>query len=130
MRWARLVLVMVLAVGWTSAAAAECAWVLWVHRSTWNTSGKSSERWDIEKAFLSLEDCKQGKKEAWEDLIAWIEEHSKPIDLMGTAISTSKVEKVQDDEIRTSTTVGSATSGTTTRFHCLPDTIDPREKKG
>ncbi len=29
MRAARLVLVAVLVVGWTSAASAECAWVLW-----------------------------------------------------------------------------------------------------
>ncbi len=30
MRWARLVLTVMLMVGWTSTASAECAWVLWM----------------------------------------------------------------------------------------------------
>lgn len=82
MRWVRLVLAVMLIVGWTSVAAAECAWVLWVYNSV-------KVVWTVNSATPSYDQCERQKNK-----------------LARLAISVL-LEK----------------------FYCLPDTIDPREKK-
>jgi len=126
MRAARLVLVAVLVVGWTSAASAECAWVLWKRDYTmqkWTTGLKkrSETVWIIMQATDTRNECSAKKEEVWKDEITGWER----------AAATLKVEIRPFDSITIyHGQIGDMTSGTTVdTFYCLPDTIDPREKK-
>ncbi len=88
MRWARLVLAVSLMVGWTSAAAAECAWVLWMK---YFPTTEEPVYWEVVGARANQEDCIKARAFVAERTPDFAEESA--------------------------------------RLVCLPDTIDPREKK-
>ncbi len=74
MRWARLVLAVVLAFGWVSLASAVCAWVLWKRDYTmqkWTTGLKkrSETVWIIMQATDTRNECSVKKEEVWKDEI-------------------------------------------------------------
>ncbi len=88
MRWARLVLAVVLLVGWVSLASAECAWVLWMK---YFPTTEEPVYWEVVDAKANQEDC------------------IKTRDFMAERTPDFAKESVH--------------------LVCLPDTIDPREKK-
>ncbi len=88
MRWAKLVLTVILVVGWTSAAAADCAWVLWMK---YFPTTEEPVYWEVLVARANQEDCIKAR------------------DFM--------VERTPNFAKESAHLV------------CLPDTIDPREKK-
>ncbi len=107
MKRAIMVLTLSLIVGWTSAAAAECAWVLWEKKII----GMSVE-WNVVKAAPSFDTCEERRLTEWR---GWS-------DALGQG---EGIERVEGESL---TVV--APSGRTTRLWvCFPDTIDPREKK-
>jgi len=106
MRWARLVLAVVLVVGWTATAAAECVecvWVLWVYNS-------SNAVWTINGATPSYDQCERRK-----------------VALMLQAVSDIKPDKDRIKAFEHNYKFMHKVLGE--RFYCLPDTIDPRERK-
>ncbi len=89
MRWARLVLAVVLAVGWISVTVAECAWVLWMK---YFPTTEEPVYWEVVGARANQEDCIKAR--------AFIAERTPDF------------------------------AKDSAHLVCLPDTIDPREKKG
>ena len=101
MRPATMMLTTILLLGSASVAAAECAWVLWQHAlGSWVVSG----------ARPSYKQCEDYRRQVIELLIA---EHNWPKDRRESWIR----ERMESF----------AKKGTGST--CLPDTIDPREKK-
>ena len=114
MRWARLVLAVLLVVGWTSAAAAECAWVLWRH-SLIAVGIAKSVMWSIEEAYMNRDTCEGGKQKPWDRQMKILRE-----------IEATVLEQQPPNKVVTKNRGGGESH---IRFLCLPDTIDPREKK-
>ena len=114
MRWVKLVLALVLVVGWTSAALAECAWVLWDRLSV-NPSGEvGSLRWLIHDAYTTRGECNSVKLEGWEARVNQLKGTG------GTIILNQPGSII---------IVRAANGEVTQRLWCLPDTIDPRGRK-
>ncbi len=88
MRWARLVLAVVLVVGWVSLASAECAWVLWMK---YFPTTEEPVYWEVLGARANQEDCIKARDFMVERTPNFADESAHLV--------------------------------------CLPDTIDPREKK-
>ncbi len=107
MRWARLILTVSLMVGWTSAAAAECAWVLWEKKII----GMFVE-WNVVKATTSFDTCEERRLIEWRGWSEALGEHE------GT-------ERVEGESL----TVCAPSGCSSREWLCLPDTVDPREKK-
>ncbi len=121
MRWARLVLTLSLIVGWTSAAAAECAWVLWK---------KDLERpkdWEVLAAFESRRECIDNGR--WfvarvQTLMDQVYAKKPPQPPM-----TISVEKHKGGYTMNMNLTQEGLVVPYLDFVCFPDTIDPREKK-
>ena len=118
MIWARLILAVSLLVGWTSAAAAECAWVLWSQSSFSyvNRPEGGNMWWDVERGYQIFEDCTAGR-----DRLA--AHHA--------SVERSKPGTTDFSYNRENSTLGYIREGRykTLSYKCFPDTIDPREKK-
>ncbi|MDA2909800.1 hypothetical protein MYX04_02580 [Nitrospiraceae bacterium AH_259_D15_M11_P09] len=63
MRWAILVLVVVLAFGWVSLASAECAWLLWI-------GSTDDPGWRIEDVYEIHDLCKYYQEKAYKDQLS------------------------------------------------------------
>ena len=118
MRWARLVLAVSLLVGWTSAAAAECAWVLW-HNQTFRDIKppmKARSWWSADSGYGTRAECiaRRDKKIAHHASFQRAEPGTKDFLLNPENASLAYTRQ--------------GTRWTLT-FACFPDTIDPREKK-
>ncbi len=114
MRAARLVLAVSLLVGWTSAAAAECAWVLWKHGVSVVREVEES-LWMIEEAHTNRDACEGAKQRLWDSDMKRIRKGE------WTVLEQQPPNKV---------TIRHRGNGDLRiTFLCLPDTIDPREKK-
>ncbi len=124
MRSAILVLAVSLLVGWTSAAAAECAWVLW---SNWiemkviapkKTSSHGTVIWTLESAFENRQQCLAGKTE-WYSMEELRYQNQKTVrEFNSQEIAGRRRLHVWFDKNKL-----------TLSAICLPDTIDPRERK-
>ncbi len=128
MRGARLVLAMALLLAWTATAAAECAWVFWEEIEDKHIPrGKLPKlitEWTLHDAFSTQEECKVAKQRVWTfqaELYDKSKEFGEHIEKIGKApgsyLSISGRLKVGGYMIFQRT------------YLCLPDTIDPREKK-
>ncbi len=121
MRGARLVLAVSLLVGWTATAAAECAWVLWValHEKVGTVDGTT---WILGEAYNDQVACNADRPRQWEKVLIIARSQSRP---------ESRLLKVPGRSVTINypaSDIMPAWSKTYT-LHCLPDTIDPREKK-
>ncbi len=116
MRWARLVLAVSLLVGWTSAAAAECAWVLWQRLSIEGTQLGVGKQWTAESAYPAHTECTAVRDRTFIDVVAGLQ-----------AQPDTKVVNTNPSIAIVAYTV----QGTShvVNYTCFPDTIDPREKK-
>ncbi len=113
MRWARLVLAVMLVVGCTSAAVGECAWVFWQSITQMDSITVS---WKIDSAFSTRMEC--------------IARRDRDFEVLSTMLQTSP--GVRDIKRGSeSAALSYVKKGHTwlTRYVCLPDTLDPREKK-
>lgn len=110
------------------SAFAECAWVLWnKHESTYlyrNRAPEFSERWELHKAFATLEECKQIKQKIWEVTANRYEDLSQYKGI-------EKVDKVPYEAVFITLKESEhLVSGSQSQiFYCLPDTLDPRPKQ-
>ncbi len=112
MRWATLVLAVVLTVGLASVAAAESAWVLWVGRS----AGPS---WTIQAVYETRNACEHSKDNAYKDRLSRLK--SEP--------GVKNVQKGNPPYERLSYSVvprdGSRVIALSIRFMCLPEATSP-----
>ncbi len=124
MRWARLVLAVSLLVGWTSTAAAECAWVLW---SNWiemkviapkKTSSHGTVIWTLESAFEDRQQCLAEKKEYFNTYESHYQNQKTVREFNSQEIAGRRRLHVWFDKNKL-----------TLSAICLPDTIDPRGKR-
>ncbi len=117
MRWARLVLAVSLMVGWTSAAAAERAWVLWVKLLDTN---KIAWRWSLINAYETKDTCATSQAKVMKKVAdAARERGASDVKITEDGKSVIYTER-KDDPLSTRFF----------KYFCLPDTIDPRKKKG
>ena len=135
MRTPTVILTAILVLASASVAAAECAWVLWTYTHTPTVKGTDKtfdefgaaliddltqnrvwNKWGIENAFNTRNGCLTAKGELWKAARAAIERT-----LTLPENKTTEIRAVPKRRL----TVGDFVR----RFLCLPDTIDPREKK-
>ncbi len=114
MRWARLRLAVSLMVGWTSAVAAECAWVLWDKLSRSRPGTLGTERWLIGEAYTTQHECTSARLEGWESLVNKLE--------------CSQCTIMRNWPGRNLAVLSEGGLLLMQEYWCLPDTIDPREK--
>ena len=128
MRWARLILAVSLLVGWTSAAAAECAWVFWEETQESvvdpTTPPTFLAEWKRHNAYNALEECELAKARVWTYTAKrWKKEKE-------TSPALQEIGEVPGEYLSLVFRQKSGHQATYThRYLCLPDTIDPREKK-
>ncbi len=122
MRGARLVLAVSLMVGWASTAAAEGAWVVWIKKEDmlFEKHLQSFTSWELISAQPTREECLGVKAGVWETVA---DQYSDLSQYPGI----EKVDRVPHELLITTRKEG--LGGTTKTFYCLPDTIDPREKR-
>ncbi len=121
MRWAILVLAVSLLVGWTSAAAAECAWVLWSKSQSLTTDPRrTTTQLEIYSAYANANGCENARDAEWKRTL----ETYMGLHKMGM------YEYITGEE-RDKLVMGyrGEKDLDTVRYLCLPDTIDPRDKK-
>ena len=96
----------VLAVGFSSSAAAQCAWVLWTKLEVAQSPGE----WSIREAHSRRDDCIAGMRRAAE--------------------SARKLGETGHEDIAGGTFALASTPARVIRYgQCLPETIDPRGPK-
>jgi hypothetical protein len=120
MKWSTLIVALVLVIALVSVATAGSAWVLWNEyvKFEGQSTGESSVKfWDVINAFEDRQQC--------------LAQAAKYMESVTTRYQNSSDAKLTTDEV-----------GGRTRLHihfhnhteivsalCLPDTLDPREKK-
>ncbi len=130
MKQATIALTMVLLFGTGCVAATECAWVLWQENWQGSTAeltpimlfAPGSSSWRVKDAFSGRQGCIAARR----DLMASNRKAGLDEDFakLGEVLSVDE----------TSMTIAIPEEGGTSRliinsYKCLPDTIDPREKK-
>ncbi len=121
MKRATIVVAMILLLGSASLAAAECAWVLWVSIHGLLPDGDQVREWTDWEQIVSLEtqsECQQSKGREWNTLRQLVEDRSFR--------SEVKISEIQQEAVLLKFPGRGFEHYT---FHCLPDTMDPREKK-
>lgn len=118
MRWVLIVLPTVLLSAWTATGATEGTWVVWKR-----TIGPDSEEWSRHEAYLNKPQCQGfGITMALTQDVRSARAHPDYRDF----------ERGEDGTSYTFTKLKSEGTGSEpvyVGFVCLPDTIDPREKK-
>ena len=110
MRWATLILLMAVLIGTASIVSAECAWVLWGEsaiRSVELPLVQPELSYMIMRAHSTQQECEKQREvitPMWEK---HKEMHKENVEKMGGTVQVSY----------------------SARLICLPDTIDPRERK-
>jgi hypothetical protein len=117
-------------VGWVLAtlmlacavsASAECAWVLW-QENVLNVlqTNTYSQWWELHGAYTTHEQCLTVQQRIWDISVKNLEERQRD----GSNIKA--IRKVAHNYVSASLKSGGYSAE---KFICLPDTIDPREKK-
>ncbi len=119
MRWARLVLAVVLAVGWTSAAAAEGA------RMLWKKSLAQYKGWEVMAAFESRMECMQ----RGQLLAAQVQRQMEKVYALERPQPPVKVSVEKHPGGYTIQVTLDEFAITYLDIVCLPDTIDTRGKR-
>ena len=109
---------------------AECAWVLWEYTKLtnyWITEGKTEETntWSIPSAYPTSLDCYKVLKASWD----FASERTKKCQAV-KGCSNRIIKEVEPTLIVVSwepTRDNPNSSVHTTKFMCLPDTVDPRK---
>ena len=119
MRRATFVVTMMLLLGSASVATAECAWVLWNRSSELSAGvGSVSTLWVILDAFEDRMACVPERDRGWKREVKKYR-------------NSGSYKRVQDQpEDNGFFYLASTGEKGSVRFVCLPDTLDPREKKG
>ncbi len=120
MRPATAMLTTILLLGSASVAAAECAWVLWGNRVDLPKHPRSMGMSTITAAFEDRERCQR-------ELTKQLDREEK----VGQKSGADNIVRSDEDGLLTWSkgTVKVPERMVVTRLRCLPDTIDPREKK-
>ncbi len=118
MRWARVMLAVSLLVGWTSAAAAaECAWVLWLRKNATADIGAigvtEMRSWYIKETYEQLKECRLRREK----------ELNREEERLRKEQNTKWVGRPESHLVRHVTETGLITE---LHFYCLPGTLDPR----
>jgi hypothetical protein len=108
------------ALTWSATAYAECAWVLWVEKITPSESGAGSREWIIQAARPSRNECASDLKR---DINAV---NGKDIG----GVYWKRLGTLDAIEFRQRGADGVDQVIHTTRYVCVPDTLDPRGPKG
>ncbi len=124
MKRATIMLTVIAVLGSASLAAAECAWVLWTRVDTASASG-SRTNWEADTAYENFRQCKAGRKEAikqarrvWDEDVGIEREYVDE--------KTGEKQVVIEFQVRPGKR---AKHVRTVYYRCLPETIDPRERK-
>ncbi len=119
MKRAIMVLTLSLIVGWASTAAAECAWVLWAQVTVQNPKlpSRASIVWTVESGYPTHGECTTGRDKQFRHFAAVLRADPGVKDFTQNPSNAA---------------LGYTSEGRNKTFNysCLPDTIDPREKKG
>jgi hypothetical protein len=116
----------------TSAATAhaECAWVLWGEHVTWGEAspgGQERRQWEISEVYDTRHACTVELK----DEVAKLAAHART---RAEARKERIKAKANVSETGVSTTFLDKdlvpVGGVSSRYRCLPDTVDPRGPKG
>ena len=102
---------------WAATASAECAWVLWNESA--NLSAAAT--WTLVYAASSEKDCRAQAEQDYAQTKAEIRAFKE--------LGHKDITIIDDDQ---RLAVGTAGAGGLFRskFHCLPDTVDPRGARG
>lgn len=102
-------------------ASAECAWILWRESSSWPAGREREVKWQVELAVPDALLCielltkkVQEQKDVSESLARLIPELRPKVTATGQSVTL----QTKDGTIETS------------RFVCIPDTLDPRVPRG
>ena len=104
-----------LLLGLTSAASADCAWVLWEQQEHlhWSEGATSATFWKIHAARQSEADCETVLTRVWKvGVESWKDKGGKFSSAPGYFSVSYEKESYGYN------------------FYCLPDTVDPRGPKG
>ena len=118
MRWARLVLAVSLMVGWTSSVAAECAWVLWEFVNVEELRRNViTSFWHVHAGYPEHKDCTRSLESMFNVRTAALQDDP----------GVRELKQNQKRAVFRYTWGGRISYQY--RLACLPDTLDPREKK-
>ncbi len=116
-RWARLVLAVSLMVGWTSAAAAEGAWVLWEKVAVRElTRTVTTSFWMVHAGYPEHRDCTRSLESMFNERTAVLQ-------------PDPGVRELKQNQKRAVLWYTKGGISYQNRLACLPDALDPREKK-
>ena len=117
MKWAIMVLTLSLMVGWTSAAAAECAWVLWEGVSAKDIRQNiTTSFWHLHVGYPEHRDCTGSLESMFNERMAVLQ-------------ADPGVRELKQNQKRAVLMYTKGDISHQNRLACLPDTIDPRERK-
>ena len=132
MRGARLVLAVSLMVGWASTAAAEGAWVLWHHIGLATSRHDEPHYWRVRGAAPSYQKCEDLRVSR---IRADAPGHAAEIAEIQESLLRSLGRKdlgetrLSEEEIERGAQARITEPAPEWGYVCLPDTLDPRERK-
>lgn len=105
-----------------SSASAACAWVLWYESSGWTTSTAPYQTWNLVGASATVASCES-------ELAAKIKALTRSMKREPAEGRTDTFEVKGNTISSTFAWANGPSGGESLRYVCLPDTVDPREKK-
>jgi hypothetical protein len=109
-----------------ATASAECAWVLWREGNTWEQSSPTGQT--HEWVIVAVHDARDLCRTDLNDKVAKLAAHARMREAEGRV--PQKIAVTDDAVGVTFYDAKRPIGGVTSRFYCLPDTVDPRGPKG
>ena len=122
-----IIILAFLVVNTSANALAECAWVLWTKHEDKMLDPQvkalptSGLRWELMGAKGTQTECEDVKRRTWELYATKCDDRS--------CQGVQKVSKVSNEMVMHSIKVGTLEGTYSRTLYCIPDTVDPREKK-